>query len=163
MRVASVKTLYIPATMWLSLSCGMELFSAVDLIISLQSFPSRALTTTADITNRLTRVHLCASPLQLNTLISVQTVLYLLFRSSQVLLKSCTILCHIYYVIMQHGLLNIFFVFLGIYLSIFSWTFLGPRPSDFSTVNLPLVVSCFLKRCSPLYVWRPWPSEILHI
>lgn len=45
MRMASDRTLYIPATIWLSLSCGMGLLSAIDFITSLQSLPSRALTT----------------------------------------------------------------------------------------------------------------------
>lgn len=49
MRVASVTILYIPATMWRSLSWGMELLSAIDLITSRQSFPSTALTTAASI------------------------------------------------------------------------------------------------------------------
>lgn len=45
MRMASDSSLWIPATMWQSLSCGMTLLSAMDFIPSVQSFPSRALTT----------------------------------------------------------------------------------------------------------------------
>lgn len=64
MRMASDSTLYIPAMMWLSLFCGMTLLSAMDFITSLESFPSRALTTAGQwiVHRHMSLTYLKASP-----------------------------------------------------------------------------------------------------
>lgn len=139
MRVASVRILYIPATTWLSLSCGMGLLSATVFITSVQSFPSMALTTTAYITNtstyRLAYIYMCVH-MELPCI-------------------------HTYTCMEPHACIYIHrgdllpYSFICVYLLVFSWTFPGPHPSDFSTGNLPREVSCFRKTCSSLHVLRP--------
>lgn len=167
MRMASDSSLWIPATMWQSLSCGMTLLSAMDFKPSVQSFPSRALTTAGQ---GIIHSHIkCTYPASstANTWSEYQQKLYCGYcykssftinftkRRSVLLFHAQGTYSNRHNIIQLFSSCYFFSVLDFIYLSVFFGTTLGPHPSSFLTMTrLPVVFCLPWSSKSPLNGWK---------
>lgn len=180
MRMASDSSLWIPATMWQSFSCGMTLLSAMDFIPSVQSFPSRALTTAGQ---GIIHSHIkCTYPASstANTWSEYQQKILSRHKHPGRLRRSQLYCGYCYWssftinftkrrsVLLfqgtysnRHNIIRLFsscyfFSVLDfIYLSVFFGTTLGPHPSSFLTMTRLPVVFCLPESSkSPLNGWK---------